>query len=134
MSRHWRWLLVLALCWFGAASARAAEPQVAHMVFFSLADDSAAEQEKLVAACKELLSGHDGTVYFSDASSKFAEEENHLDMLEARPHGRLLAYDPASATTTVLLDDLYFANGVALSEAEDFVLINETYRYRIRRY
>ncbi len=30
--------------------------------------------------------------------------------------------------------DLYFANGVALSANEDFVLVNETYRYRITRY
>src|SRR5690606_35641082 len=35
---------------------------------------------------------------------------------------------------TTLLDGLYFANGVALSQAEDFVLVNETYRYRITRY
>jgi hypothetical protein len=34
----------------------------------------------------------------------------------------------------VLLKDLYFANGVALSANEDFVLVNETYRYRISRY
>ncbi len=34
----------------------------------------------------------------------------------------------------MLLSDLYFANGVALSRKEDFVLVNETYRYRITRY
>jgi sugar lactone lactonase YvrE len=32
------------------------------------------------------------------------------------------------------LQNLYFANGVALSSKEDFVLVNETYRYRIVRY
>jgi sugar lactone lactonase YvrE len=53
---------------------------------------------------------------------------------EARPHGRLLSYNPASGETKVLLKDLYFANGVALSANEDFVLVNETYRYRITRY
>jgi sugar lactone lactonase YvrE len=46
----------------------------------------------------------------------------------------LLRYDPATKTTTVLLSDLYFANGVALSQHEDFVLVNETYRFRITRY
>jgi len=39
-----------------------------------------------------------------------------LDLFEARPHGRLLRYDPVSRRTTVLLRDLYFANGVALSQ------------------
>ena len=76
----------------------------------------------------------DGTIYFSDASSRFAQPDYLLDLLEARPHGRLLSYSPGSGETRVLLKDLYFANGVALSANEDFVLVNETYRYRISRY
>ncbi len=76
----------------------------------------------------------DGRIYFSDASSKWGHENYLLDLLEGRPHGRLLRYDPASKQTEVLLGDLYFANGIALSQDEDFVLVNETYRYRITRY
>ena len=76
----------------------------------------------------------DGTIYFSDASSRFEQPDYLLDLLEARPHGRLLSYNPATRETRVLLKDLYFANGVALSANEDFVLVNETYRYRITRY
>lgn len=76
----------------------------------------------------------DGRIYFSDASSRFNQPDYLLDLLEARPHGRLLRYDPASKQTEVLLRELYFANGVALSAKEDFVLVNETYRYRITRY
>jgi sugar lactone lactonase YvrE len=76
----------------------------------------------------------DGIIYFSDASSRFEQPDYLLDLLEARPHGRLLSYDPATKETKVLLKDLYFANGVALSADEDFVLVNETYRYRITRY
>jgi sugar lactone lactonase YvrE len=75
----------------------------------------------------------DGVIYFTDASRRFSVGEHLYDLLEARPHGRLLAYDPASRTTRVLLRGLYFANGVALSRNEDFILVNETYRYRIRR-
>jgi sugar lactone lactonase YvrE len=74
----------------------------------------------------------DGRIYFSDASSKHSDYL--YDLLEARPWGRLLRHDPATGITEVLLEDLYFANGIALSQNEDFVLINETYRYRIRRY
>lgn len=76
----------------------------------------------------------DGAIYFSDASSKYDNDDYLYDMLEARPHGRLLKYDPQTGQTTVLLDGLYFANGVALSQREEFVLVNETYRYRITRY
>lgn len=76
----------------------------------------------------------DGRVYFSDASDKFGEGEYLYDLLEARPHGRLLCHDLTTGESRVLLDELYFANGVALSQHEDFVLVNETYRYRITRY
>lgn len=76
----------------------------------------------------------DGTIYFSDASSQYSQPEYMLDALEARPHGRLLRYHPATQEVEVLIRDLYFANGVALSAAEDFVLVNETWRYRIVRY
>ncbi|MBI2823523.1 MAG: strictosidine synthase family protein [Planctomycetia bacterium] len=76
----------------------------------------------------------DGTIYFSDASSRFGPGEYLYDMLEARPHGRLLRYDPRTLETKVLLPELYFANGIALSQNEDFVLVNETYRFRITRY
>ncbi|MDD0844195.1 SMP-30/gluconolactonase/LRE family protein [Pseudomonas sp. Gutcm_11s] len=76
----------------------------------------------------------DGRIYFTDASSKFQQPDYLLDLLEGRPYGRLMVFDPASGKTEVLLKDLYFGNGVALSQNEDFVLVNETYRYRIQRY
>lgn len=76
----------------------------------------------------------DGTIYFTDASSKWTQPDYEQDLLESQPYGRLLAYDPRSKTTRVLLSGLYFANGVALSSVEDFVLVNETWRYRIIRY
>jgi len=76
----------------------------------------------------------DGTIYFTDASSRYGQNEYLYDLLESKPHGRFLSYDPATGQIKVLLTNLYFANGVALSQQEDFVLINETYRYRIVRY
>ena len=75
-----------------------------------------------------------GTVYFTDASDKFPLKDYLLDMLEARPHGRLIRYDPVTGKVTVLISGLHFANGVALSKNEDFVLVNETYTYSIHRY
>jgi sugar lactone lactonase YvrE len=75
-----------------------------------------------------------GIIYFTDASSRFSQSQYLHDLLEAKPHGRFMSYDPGTGKVEVLLEDLYFANGVALSQREDFVLINETYRYRILRY
>lgn len=76
----------------------------------------------------------DGMIYFTDASDVHEQTEYLLDLLAAKPHGRFMQYNPKTKEIKVLLDQLYFANGVALSQQEDFVLINETYRYRIRRY
>lgn len=75
-----------------------------------------------------------GIIYFSDASWKFTLEEYKYDIVEHRPHGRLLAYDPTTRKTELLLDSLYFANGVAVSHDQSFVLVNETSAYRVRRY
>ncbi len=76
----------------------------------------------------------DGVIYFSDASDTFDQPDYRLDLLEARGNGRLLSYNPVTGKTNMLLEDLYFANGIALSQNEDFVLVNETGRYRVKRY
>jgi sugar lactone lactonase YvrE len=76
----------------------------------------------------------DGRVYFSDASDKFGEGHHLDDLIEGRPHGRLLRYDPTAKTTETLLDGLYFANGVAVAADDSFVLVNETGRFRVMRY
>lgn len=73
----------------------------------------------------------DGTIYFSESSTKTTDTLR--DMLEHRGDGRLLAYHPDSEQTEVLLTGLYFANGMAVSEDESFVLVVETTKYRIRR-
>lgn len=73
----------------------------------------------------------DGTIYFSESSAKTTDTLR--DMLEHRGDGRLLVYHPDSGLTNVLLAGLYFANGVAVSADESFVLVVETTKYRIRR-
>ena len=83
----------------------------------------------------------DGKIYFSDASTKFLPKvvgdtyiASRLDVIEHGGNGRLLVYDPAVQTTTVLLRDLNFANGVAVSHDQTYVLVNETGSYRVTRY
>ena len=74
--------------------------------------------------------GNDGTIYFSDASTHWPLAQYLNDALEARPSGRLFALNP-SGELILLADDLAFANGVAVSADQSFVLVNETYRYQI---
>jgi sugar lactone lactonase YvrE len=75
--------------------------------------------------------GADGTVYFTDASDRFGIDDYRLDFLEHRPSGRLLAYRPQAGSVRCLIDGLHFANGVAVSPDQRFVLVVETGRYRI---
>ncbi len=73
----------------------------------------------------------DGTIYFTDASSKWHIEDYRSDIIEHIPYGRLISYNPISKVAKVLKDNLYFANGVAVSSDQSFVLVNETSEYRI---
>ena len=92
-----------------------------------------------LAFADDLDIGPDGTVYFSEASWKWAnpghgEMSYHLDMAENRPYGLLLAWRPDTGETEVLQDGLYFANGVAMAADGRSVFVIETYRYRLSRY
>ncbi|KAK4490456.1 hypothetical protein RD792_001133 [Penstemon davidsonii] len=78
--------------------------------------------------------GHDGLVYFTDASHKYNLKEHTLDLLEGRPYGRLMSYDPSTQKTQVLVRDLYFANGVAVSVDQTFVIFCETPMRRCKKY
>lgn len=48
--------------------------------------------------------------------------------------GRLMKYDPQSKRVDVLLGNLSFPNGVALSQNGDFLLVAETSECRVMRY
>ena len=76
----------------------------------------------------------DGTVYFSDASSRFGLGQAREAILEHRGSGRLFAYHPARGAIDLLLSGLEFANGVAVSGDGAYLLVNETGAYRVTRY
>jgi hypothetical protein len=56
-------------------------PQLAHMVYFKLKDNSGANRARLAAACKLFLSGHEGTVSFATGTlaGDFNREVNDRD-------------------------------------------------------
>ncbi|MCC6153352.1 MAG: SMP-30/gluconolactonase/LRE family protein [Candidatus Hydrogenedentes bacterium] len=82
----------------------------------------------------DLAIAKDGTIYFTDASYKFHAPNYLADLMEHQGNGKFLKYDPATKATTKLIGDLCFANGVALASDESFVLVNETWNYRVLRY
>lgn len=69
--------------------------------------------------------------WFSDASYKWNDHMN--DVLESAPNGRLVKYDLNTGECSVVLDGLFFANGIAVSPDETYVLVNDMTRYRIKR-
>ena len=79
-----------------------------------------------------------GKIYFSDASTKFAAEDwqstlgaSLLDLMEHGLYGRIIEFDPNTEESKVVMRDLSFANGVAMSPAGDFMLVAETGAYRV---
>ncbi len=81
-----------------------------------------------------------GIIYFSDATTRFGAkawggtfEASLLDIMEHSKTGRLLAFDPGTRRTSVVARGFAFANGVAVSPDQQFVVVNETEEYRAWR-
>jgi len=75
----------------------------------------------------------EGIIYFSDVS-KYARFHSFVQELLGEPSGRLVQFNPKTNETLVLIDGLNLANGIQLSEKQDFVLVGETMAERILRY
>lgn len=85
-----------------------------------------------------VITAPDGVIYFTQSSTRFAPadwgstyEASVLDILEQSATGRIIAYDPATNTSSIVAHGLSFANGIALSEDDHTLFVNETGRYRV---
>jgi len=88
-----------------------------------------------------LAIGSDGKIYFTEASSKFGADKYRgtynaslLDIMEHGGHGSVFEFDPENGTARILLDDLNYANGIAISDDNQFLVIAETSNYRVLKY
>lgn len=91
-------------------------------------------QGQALRHCDNAAVARDGTIYFSDSTVRFGFDEWRRAIWSHRADGRLYAHDPVSGETRLLLEDLVFANGVALSRDESFLVVAETGAYRLTRY
>jgi sugar lactone lactonase YvrE len=80
--------------------------------------------------CNNAAVAEDGTVYFTDSTSRFELEHYKADLLEHSGTGRLLRRSP-DGSVDVLLSCLQFANGVALAADESFVVVASTGSYQL---
>ncbi len=90
------------------------------------------EDERLTLTNNASVAG-DGTIYFTESSTRWSLHEYTNDLLEGQTTGRLLARRP-DGSVELVFDGLQFANGVALDGDEASVFVAETGRYRIHRH
>ena len=76
----------------------------------------------------------DGKIYFSDCTTRYEMTTNTLDIVEGRPNGRVVVYDPATKHTHTLINRFYFPNGICVSHDGRAVLIASTSACRIFRH
>ena len=75
--------------------------------------------------CNNAAIASDGTVWFSDSSTRFGVEHWKDDFVQDTRTGRLLRL-ATDGRIDVVLEGLAFANGVALSRDEHYVAVAET--------
>jgi sugar lactone lactonase YvrE len=86
----------------------------------------------LMMFCNNSAVGRDGTVYFTDSSTRFGLDHYRGELLAHTGTGRLLRRAPDGGVD-VLLDGMQFANGVALAPDEASVVVAEMGCYRLIR-
>ncbi|MFF1292468.1 MULTISPECIES: SMP-30/gluconolactonase/LRE family protein [unclassified Streptomyces] len=96
-----------------------------------LADSVAGERLRF---CSNTVALSDGTVYFTVSSRRYPLDQWIGDLVEHTGTGRLLRLAPGSETPEVVLDGLQFANGLAPSGDESFLVVAETGAYRLTRH
>ncbi|MHC3472777.1 SMP-30/gluconolactonase/LRE family protein [Streptomyces sp. 7R007] len=96
-----------------------------------LADSVAGERLRF---CSNVVALSDGSVCFTVSSRLYPLEHWIGDIVEHTGTGRLLRLAPGSETPEVLLEGLQFANGLAVSADESFLVVAETGACRLTRY
>ncbi|MGV0625474.1 SMP-30/gluconolactonase/LRE family protein [Mycolicibacter minnesotensis] len=83
--------------------------------------------------CSNAVESADGTIYFTESTSRFHYEHYKGSVIEARGSGSLLRRDP-DGTVEVLAGGLHFANGVTLTSDESAVVFAESTGRRLSKY
>ena len=86
-----------------------------------------------LAFCNNAAIADDGTIYFSDSSTRYGIDRWKDDLLQLTRTGRLIRITPDGERSTVL-DGLALANGVALAADASFVCVAQTATRDVVRY
>lgn len=94
---------------------------------FRVLDDSA------IRFADDLDVAPDGAIYFSDFSTRINAADYHLELVEYRPNGRVMRYDPSDGSCETVVKNYVFPNGICTAHDGRSVLIASTGLYRIDR-
>lgn len=83
--------------------------------------------------CSNAVEASDGTIYFSESTSRFHYEYYKAAVIEARASGSLLRRCP-DGEVSVLAEGLHFANGVTLTADESAVVFAESTARRLSKF
>jgi ribose transport system permease protein len=106
---------------------------------FKVADETSRSWTKLnddsrIRMADDLDIAPDGKIYFSDCTTRYEASNYPLEVVEGRPNGRVLCYDPATGATSKLIKSFYFPNGVCIAHDGWSVLIASTTDCRVYRH
>jgi ribose transport system permease protein len=76
----------------------------------------------------------DGKIYFSDCTTRYEMTTNTLDLIEGRPNGRLVVFDPVTQKTRTLINHFHFPNGICIAHDGRSVLVASTTLCKVYRY
>jgi sugar lactone lactonase YvrE len=82
--------------------------------------------------CSNVSARADGSMWFTQSTSRFDLEDYLGDILEHRGSGRVFRRDP-DGSVDVVVSGLQFANGIALTADESSVIVAETGAYQLTR-
>lgn len=83
--------------------------------------------------CSNVTETSDGTIYFTESTSRFHYEHFEAAILEARGTGGLYKLTPDGSVSTIA-DGLYFANGVTVTADATALVFAETQARRLSRF
>ncbi|CAH0400532.1 unnamed protein product [Chilo suppressalis] len=74
-----------------------------------------------------------GNLYWTDSTSDFQLKDGAMSMF-SDPSGRVFQYNAATNSSIILMDNLWFPNGVAVSPDNTFLVVAETFAKRLHKY
>ena len=84
--------------------------------------------------CTEDLDIDGDNIYFVDSTDKHGLNQAMEDIIFLNPSGRVFRYNEKNDELDLVLDNLYYPNGIQLTPNKDALLINEFSKARIIKY